>query len=112
MLPYATQVRIVPLTDTAVARDAQRGLDRLGISYKRIDKAASVTFEVQSILDDSELQKLRSYVDAFYQRWGNRYVHFAVDLKEDWLKGKSFGYGTDSYVKLTNSHWYFSRTIN
>jgi type III secretion system PrgH/EprH family protein len=112
MLPYARQVQIVPLSDAVVARDAQRGLDRLGIRYKRTDKAGSTSFAVQTILDDSDLQNLRSYVDGFYQRWGSHYVHFSVDLKDDWLKGKSFGYGTDSYVKLTNSHWFFSNTIN
>ena len=112
LLPYATEVRIGSLKDADVALDAQRGLDQLGIVYKRIDKTTSVTFEIQPILDDSGLQKLRPYVDAFYQRWGQRYVHFSVDLKDDWLKGKSFSYGDDSYVKLNNSHWYFSRTLH
>ncbi|MEB0140398.1 MULTISPECIES: PrgH/EprH family type III secretion apparatus protein [unclassified Undibacterium] len=112
LLPYASTVKVTALSDAAIANEAQNGLDQLGIPYQRVNRPASVTFVMRPSLNDIDLQKLRPYVEAFYQHRGVRYVHFVVDLKDDWLKGKSFGYGTDSYVKLTPSHWYFSPMIS
>ncbi|WP_306461289.1 PrgH/EprH family type III secretion apparatus protein, partial [Pseudomonas fluorescens] len=47
----------------------------------------------------------------FNQQWGERYVHFAIELKDDWLKGKSFQYGPQGYVKMTPSSWYFPKPL-
>ena len=46
-----------------------------------------------------------------YLQWGDRYVHFAIELKDDWMKGKSFQYGADGYIKMTPSSWYFPKPL-
>ena len=110
-MPYARQVRIAFADDRLAARRAEEGLARLGIDYRRLDKHDSVTLSVQGALQDSELLAVRDYVNEYYRLWGDRYVHFAVELKDDWLKGLSFQYGPSGYVKTTPSSWYFPKPL-
>ncbi|MDI8799794.1 hypothetical protein MJM59_28450, partial [Salmonella enterica subsp. enterica serovar Montevideo] len=42
--------------------------------------------------DDVEILRARQFVDSYYRTWGGRYVQFAIELKDDWLKGRSFQY--------------------
>jgi hypothetical protein len=110
-IPYARQVRIAFADDRLAARHAEEGLARLGIDYRRLDKRDSITLSVQGALQDSELLAVRDYVNEYYRLWGDRYVHFAVELKDDWLKGLSFQYGPSGYVKTTPSSWYFPKPL-
>ncbi|MBD1552400.1 PrgH/EprH family type III secretion apparatus protein [Pseudomonas typographi] len=107
--PYAADVNLRQYDDTALVAAAERGLARLAVPYERDDKTESVTFRVQGNLADTELIAVRDYVNEFYRAWGDRYVHFAVELKDDWLKDKSFQYGPQGYIKLTPSSWYFPK---
>jgi type III secretion system PrgH/EprH family protein len=110
-VPYATQARVRPSDDRALITAAEQGLARLAVPYERLDKADSVTFTLQGSLQDSELVAVRDYVNEYYRLWGDRYVHFAVELKDDWLKGKSFQYGPQGYIKMTPSSWYFPKPL-
>ncbi|OHX10894.1 hypothetical protein BI347_20095 [Chromobacterium sphagni] len=110
-LPYADQVDIVPMDDAAAARQAETGLLRLALPYNRKDNRDSVTFVIAGALDDGELQRARQFVDGYYRQWGSRYVQFAIELKDDWLKGKSFKYGNQGYVKMETGHWYFPKPL-
>ena len=109
--PYADDVVISGQDDQQLAGLAELGLKRLGLPYQRSAQANSITFTVQGALADTELQAAREYVSGFYRQWGNRYVHFAIELHDDWLKGKSFQYGPQGYIKMTPSSWYFPKPI-
>lgn len=109
--PYADEVVISGRDDQQLAGLAEQGLKRLGLPYHRSAQANSITFTVQGALADTELQAVRDYVSGFYRQWGNRYVHFEIELHDDWLKGKSFQYGPQGYIKMTPSSWYFPKPI-
>ncbi|STQ90242.1 type III secretion system PrgH/EprH family protein [Iodobacter fluviatilis] len=109
--PYASSVDIVSASDQSIAQQAQDGLERLAAPFTRINNSDSVTFVIQGALADSELQSIRTFVADYYQQWDGRYVQFAIELKDDWLKGKSFKYGNQGYVKMTTQHWYFPKPI-
>jgi type III secretion system PrgH/EprH family protein len=108
LLPYAEEIGIQSLSDSAIEAQAEAGLDRLGVQHKKIEHDSSVTMSIHGELADGELQKIRTFVEAFYQQWGTRYIHFSVEMEDDARKGKSFGYGSGGYVKSAASHWDFS----
>ncbi|CAH0214073.1 PrgH/EprH family type III secretion apparatus protein [Pseudomonas brassicacearum] len=107
--PYARDVLVQMQDDNLLADLAQNGLQRLSLAYDRVDHENGVTFAIEGNLQDSELAAARQYVDRFYRQWGDRYVHFAVELKDDALKGKSFQTGPQGYVKTGSSSWFFSK---
>ncbi|TCL06148.1 PrgH/EprH family type III secretion apparatus protein [Sodalis ligni] len=108
-LPYAQDIRLENMDDQAVATDAEEGVKKLAVPYTRIDNADSVTFVITGALNDGERQRIRSFVEGYERRWNGHYVQFAVELEDDWLKGKSFKYGQHGYVKMTPGHWYFPK---
>lgn len=108
--PYARDVVLQMQDDALLAELAQGGLQRLSLAFDRVEHGDSVTFAVAGNLQDSELAAARQYVDDFYRQWGDRYVHFTVELKDDALKGKSFQTGPQGYVKTNASSWHFSNT--
>ncbi|MGN8273832.1 PrgH/EprH family type III secretion apparatus protein [Pseudomonas sp. SMN5] len=105
--PYARDVVVQMQDDRVLADLAQGGLQRLSLAFSRVEHRDSVTFAVQGNLQDAELAAARQYVDDFYRQWGDRYVHFTVELKDDALKGKSFQTGPQGYVKTGSSSWHF-----
>lgn len=110
-MPYAENIGIATWSDAMLDEQAKAGLDRLGIAYERTANSDSVTYVVQSSLNDIELARLQAFTDGFYRDFGNRYIYFSVALKDDWLKGKSFKYGGPGYVKMTQQHWFFPQTF-
>lgn len=111
VLPYADRINIVSIDDTAAVRQAETELNRQALPFSRNDQADGVTFVIQGSLDDGELLRARLLVDDYYRQWGGRYVQFAVELKDNWLKGHSFQYGDQSYVKMSPGHWYFPKSL-
>lgn len=109
--PYARDVAVQLQDDDLLADMAEQGLRRLSLAFNRVGNADSVTFTVQGDLQDSELTAARQYIDGFNRQWGDRYVHFAVELKDDSLKGKSFQTGPQGYIKMTSSSWHFPKQI-
>lgn len=109
--PYAREIKIVQSDDEELLHTAEQGLQRLALSFTQHKHAGGVTFTVEGSLEDAELQALGDFVTAFGQQWGERYVHFAFELKDDWLKGKSFQYGPQGYIKMTPSSWYFPKSL-
>ncbi|WP_053214279.1 PrgH/EprH family type III secretion apparatus protein [Pseudomonas sp. Q12-87] len=106
--PYARDVVVQMQDDKLLADLAQGGLQRLALAFNRVEHLDSVTFAVEGDLQDSELSAARQYVEDFYRQWGERYVHFAVELKDDSLKSLSFQTGPQGYVKTSASSWLFS----
>lgn len=109
--PYASEVHLLNRDDKNIAGLAEENLKRLALPFTRLEHTDSVTFTVEGSLDDGELQALNSFVSDFNRQWGDRYVNFAIDLKDDWLKGKSFQYGPQGYIKMTPSSWYFPKPL-
>nr|WP_269137510.1 PrgH/EprH family type III secretion apparatus protein [Pseudomonas sp. PGPR40] len=105
--PYAHDIGVQMQDDSLLADLAQEGLQRLSLTFSRIEHEDSVTFAVAGNLQDSELAAARRYVDNFYRQWGDRYVSFTVELKDDALKDKSFQTGPQGYIKMTSSSWHF-----
>jgi len=105
--PYARDVAVQMQDDYLLAELAEQGLQRLSLGFSRVEYGDSVTFAVAGNLQDSELAAARQYVDGFYRQWGDRYVHFTVELKDDSLKGKSFQTGPQGFIKMTSSSWHF-----
>ncbi|WP_217591375.1 PrgH/EprH family type III secretion inner membrane ring protein [Burkholderia sp. GbtcB21] len=111
IMPYAERVDIIGLDDATAAHQAEAGLKRQALPYTRSDHADGVTFVIQGALDDGELLRARRFVDDYYRQWGGRYVQFAIELKDDWLRGRSFRYGDQGYVKMSPGHWYFPKPL-
>jgi type III secretion system PrgH/EprH family protein len=109
--PYALEFLLETSDDNVFERKAEQGLKRLGINYNLQRNTDSVNFSVVGSLDDGELHALTDYILTFQQQWGGRYVNFTIELKDDWLKGKSFQYGPQSYIKMTPSSWYFPQPL-
>ncbi|MEN3029794.1 PrgH/EprH family type III secretion inner membrane ring protein [Chromobacterium amazonense] len=111
IMPYAERVDVIALDDVTAAQQAEAGLLRQALPYTRDNRADGVTFVIQGALDDGELLRARRFVDDYYRQWGGRYVQFAIELKDDWLKGRSFRYGDQGYVKMAPGHWYFPKPL-
>ncbi|VVO48672.1 PrgH/EprH family type III secretion apparatus protein [Pseudomonas fluorescens] len=109
--PYALEFSLEASDDNIFEREAEQGLKRLGINFNLQRNTDSVNFSVVGSLDDGELHALTDYILTFQQQWGGRYVNFTIELKDDWLKGKSFQYGPQSYIKMTPSSWYFPQPL-
>jgi type III secretion system protein len=105
--PYARDVVLQRQDDKLLADLAQGGLQRIALGFSRIEYPDSVMFAVEGNLQDSELAAARQYVNDFYRQWGDRYVQFTVELKDDLLKGLSFQTGPRGYVKTGPSSWRF-----
>ncbi|PRP71111.1 type III secretion system protein PrgH [Chromobacterium amazonense] len=112
IMPYAERVGVMKLDDAIAAQQAVAGLTRQALPYRRSDHPDSVTFVIQGALNDGELLRARRFVDDYYRQWGGRYVRFAIELKDDWLKEHSFLSGEQGYVKMSPGHWYFPKPRN
>lgn len=105
--PYALEAEVVSYDDDSLSGQAEEGLRRLGVPFSRDQHVDSVTFTIEGNLEDGELQELGDFVVRFNQQWGERYVHFAIELKDELLKSKSFQYGPQGYIKMNPTSWYF-----
>ncbi len=106
-MPYAESVAVEVHGDEELMSIARSGLTRLAIPFDEVRHEGSLTFVTRGDLDDVTLAHLQRFSDQFYQQWGARFVHFSVELHEDWLKGKSYQYGSNGYVKMSPQNWYF-----
>lgn len=112
IIPYAEGVRLTTLSDKVVRGLAKEGLQKMSLVFDEVKNKDSVTFLLSGSIDDGELERIKQFVSQFYQVWGTEYVQFALELKDDWLKGKSFKYGAQGYVKVAPGHWYFPKNLN
>lgn len=108
---YASGITFSHLSDRVVASQAEQAMRKTAATFSREQNADSVTFIARGALDDNELNQLKTTVQQFNQRWQGNYIRFAVELENDWLKGKSYQYGADGYIKMNPKHWYFPLDI-
>ncbi|WP_350262563.1 PrgH/EprH family type III secretion apparatus protein (plasmid) [Pantoea sp. BJ2] len=112
VMPYAKKVNFKKISDIVVSDLAEDGLKKKSITYVKSVNNDSVMFRIKGTLQDNELNELKGEVLQFNEQWQGMYVFYYVELENDWLKGKSFQYGSDGYVKITSGHWYFPSPIN
>ncbi|WP_218173409.1 PrgH/EprH family type III secretion apparatus protein [Pseudomonas gingeri] len=105
---YVQYVDFEEQDDELLGTLAQEGLQRLALSFERIERGDGVTFNVAGDLQDADREGARRFVDEFYRRWGNRHVRFTIDLRDDLFKGRSFQAGPQGYIKMSSSSWHFS----
>ncbi|MCL1028781.1 PrgH/EprH family type III secretion apparatus protein [Serratia silvae] len=109
--PYLERLQFNFVSDALVSDIAEQGLRKVSVPYSRVNNKKSVTFVIQGSLDDSEFERLKTFIDSYYSSWSGEYVQFAIEVKDDWLKGKSFKYGSRGYVKISPGHWYFPKPL-
>lgn len=111
-MPYAQTVDLVWQSDLLVAAEAKARLDKLALSYTcEGDAAHSLVYVLKGEVDDGTLSQLRQQIAEFEHGYGERYVRFVLEQREDWLKGKSYKYGANGYVQLSPRHWYFPKPL-
>lgn len=111
-LPYANNVIITTLSDETVRTLAEQGLKKMALVFTESYHDDSATFVIRGAIEDGELERIKAFINQYYQTWGDNYVQFVLELKNDWLKGKSFKYGEQGYVKLSPGHWYFPSNLD
>lgn len=108
-MPYASSVNIVLHSDSDVLNKAQQGLKALGFEYQTMKSESGVTLSSWMPSVDVHLSEFGRYVSHFYQTWGQRYVHFSADIRDDHLKDQSYKYGDDGFITMNKSHWSFNK---
>lgn len=112
ILPCADGVVLTSVSDRQVRALAAEGLKKIAAVYTERTNADSVTFTLQGTIDDAELARIKEFINYYQQVWGGDYIRFALDMKDDRLKGRSYKYGAEGYIKSSPRHWYFPGKIN
>lgn len=107
VFPYAESINLVSIDDNVAISQAENGLKLQALPYTISKGVHNFTFLIRGSLDDGEILRTRQFINEYTQKWGNNYVQFAIELKDDWLKGRSFLYGSEGYIKKNSSHWYY-----
>ena len=111
LMPYARSVHFSIISDAVLVNQAEQGLREIAEVYSKDNQRDAITFTVRGSLNDNELNDLKVFIASFNKKWQRHYVHFKIELENDQLKGKSYQYGSDGYVKLTPRHWDFSNNV-
>ncbi|MEJ2795733.1 PrgH/EprH family type III secretion apparatus protein [Iodobacter sp. LRB] len=111
IMPYAEQVSMEWHSDAAVAEAAQDSLKRIGLEYRLQQGKKEIGLVSSVYAGDVRLAEFKRVTEAFYATWGDRYVHFNAELRDDWLKDKSFKYGQEGYVRMSPSHWLIGEPV-
>lgn len=108
VMPYASNVTIRLINDDMVIKEAQEGLNAIGLAYSYNKELSLTNFLISGNLNDSQLQRLQSFVTGFYHQWGGELVKFNVELHDDYLNNKSISYGEMQYLKNGSNRWTFN----
>lgn len=112
LMPYAEKLELQRQSDLQVIAEAESRLGKLALSYSREGTPENgLVYVLKGEIDDGTLSQLRQQIGSFEQAYGERYVRFVLQQREDWLKGKSYKYGVDGYVQLSPRHWYFPKPL-
>ncbi|WP_082203834.1 PrgH/EprH family type III secretion apparatus protein [Winslowiella iniecta] len=95
------------ISDNSIINTAEQGILSITPYFNKRQNADSVTFSVVGKINDSELNAIKDIVTDFRKQWSGGYIQFDIKLEEDRLKGKSWRYGADGYVKTAAEQWFF-----
>ncbi|MBP2168814.1 type III secretion system PrgH/EprH family protein [Erwinia toletana] len=107
LFQWANDFMFSYISDKSVADNAGQELLSIVPDFNTRNNADSVTFSIARELSDSELNALKIFISEFRSRWQGGYVQFDIKLEDNRIKGKSWRYGADSYIKTTADQWYF-----
>jgi len=106
-VPFAKETTISYVPAKKLLSEAQLGLDKLHIKYKLINTSIGYSLVVKDALNDTTLHSLVTFINNFYQKWGNYFINYSINLNEDWLRNKSYLDSKDGYLFINPHHWYF-----
>lgn len=93
-------------------KNAELGLTESNVKWNKITENNKTIFGINGSLNDKQIISLISFVNSFYQQWGEQQIQFSISLENDELAGKSFIKNTNGYILLGNNHWLFnSKTL-
>lgn len=107
-MPYASMVMIKIMNDETIIKEAQEGLDAIGLAYSYNKNRSLTNFLIRGNLNDSQLQRLQTFMTGFYYKWGGDVVKFNVELEDDRLHNNSISYGEMQYLKSGGDRWNFN----
>ncbi|MCU5773753.1 PrgH/EprH family type III secretion apparatus protein [Erwiniaceae bacterium BAC15a-03b] len=96
------------ISDKSIADNAGQALLSIVPDFDTRKNKDSVTFSITRELNDSELNALKIFIREFRSKWQGGYVQFDIKLEDNRLKGKSWRYGADGYIKTSADQWVFS----
>lgn len=108
IMPYASKVMIKIINDETIIKEAQEGLEALGLAYSYNKEKSLTNFLLSGNLNDSQLQRLQTFVTEFNYKWGGELVKFNVELEDDRLQNNSISYGEMQYLKSGNNRYTFN----
>jgi len=106
-LPYADDVNFILKTKDQLLTDAQQGLERLNVSYRKVKTTNGFAFIIRDALSDNSLNSLRTFIKQYQYLWGVHFISFSINLDENWLQNKSYVDSANGYLFLNPRHWYF-----
>lgn len=108
IMPYASKAMIKIMNDETIIKEAQEGLNAIGLAYSYNKEKSLTNFLISGNLNDSQLQRLQTFVTGFNYKWGGELVKFNVELEDDRLHSNSINYGEMQYLKSGSNRWTFN----
>lgn len=111
-IPYAKDIDIKSVSDQLLVMHADEGLGSLGVKYTKTKVGNFYSYQINGELNDSEIIRLKYFLNEFYRQWGTEFIVFNVSLEKDELRNKTYLTGGDelNYIKTTPKMWTFSKT--
>lgn len=106
-MPYIRNIKILNVEDSALINEAEEGLKTLSVNYQKKNYGNKYSFNINGELNDSEILRLKFFINEFYRQWGAEFIVFNVALQTEPFKNKSYATGVTNYVKTRHNEWYF-----
>lgn len=107
LMPYISSIKILNVEDSVLINEAEEGLKTLSVNYQKRNYGQKYSFNINGELNDSEILRLKYFINEFYRQWGSEFVVFNVALQTDPFKYNSYSSGATNYVKTSPNEWYF-----
>ncbi len=75
-MPYIKDIKVVEIDDKQLVLEAEQGLRSLGIKYSKKHVGDYYSYNINGELNDSEILRLKYFINEFYRQWGREYVIF------------------------------------
>lgn len=111
-MPYAQDVLVKVMDESALAQTAQAELGALGITSRVVSVANHVSVLNDVVLADADLASMLSYRKRFTEQWGERWVSIRIELWDDLTKGQSYEYGPQQLLTTEQGRWKFLRPVS
>lgn len=105
--PYANTITVIHVALDTLDAQAQAVLATAGCPYRRAPRRDGATYQITGALSDESLASLQRLVSQFSHKWGTRSIDFRIQMRTNWLKGKTYQDGSGGYVLLDPASWYF-----